>query len=63
MTYGIYSDRRTPAEALRQALHTLYDVPLELVYVGPHEELNNHPGPDPVALWLWSSVAAPVGRQ
>jgi hypothetical protein len=50
MTYGIYFDRRTAAEALRQALHAVYNVPLELVYVGPYEELNDDPGPDPIAL-------------
>jgi len=50
MTYGIYFDRRTPAEALRQALHTVYGVPLELVYVGLYDKLNDHPGPDPIAL-------------
>jgi hypothetical protein len=50
MTYGIYFDRGTPAEALRQALHTIYNVPLELVYAGPHAELNDHPGADPIAL-------------
>ncbi|WP_250028803.1 hypothetical protein [Paractinoplanes maris] len=50
MTYGIYFDREAPVEALRQALHAIYTVPLELVYVGPYEELNDHPGPDPVAL-------------
>jgi hypothetical protein len=50
MSYGIYFDTRTSAEALRQALHAVYSVPLELVYVGPYEELNAYPGPDPVAL-------------
>ncbi|MGK5680618.1 hypothetical protein [Actinoplanes sp. URMC 104] len=50
MTYGIYFDSRTPAEALRQALNTVYGVPLELVYAGPYEGLKDHPGPDPVAL-------------
>jgi hypothetical protein len=50
MTYGIYFDGRASAAALRQALHTVYNVPLELIYVGPYEELNAHPGPDPVAL-------------
>ncbi|MBM2619001.1 hypothetical protein JIG36_25930 [Actinoplanes sp. LDG1-06] len=50
MTYGIYFDSRTSAEALRQALHTVYNVPLDLVYAGPYEELNDHPGPDPIAL-------------
>jgi hypothetical protein len=50
MTYGIYFDSRTSAEALRQALHTVYNVPLNLVYAGPHEGLNDSPGPNPVAL-------------
>lgn len=50
MTYGIYFDRETPAEALRQALHTVYNVPLELVYAGSQEALNDYPGPDPIAL-------------
>jgi hypothetical protein len=50
MTYGIYFDRGTPAETLRQALHAIYNVPLELVYAGPYEQLNEHQGPDPVAL-------------
>ena len=50
MTYGIYFDSRTPAAALREALHAVYDVPLELVYAGPYEALNDHPGPDPIAL-------------
>ena len=50
MTYGIYFDSDTPAETLRQALHTVYNVPLELIYVGAHEGLNAHPGPDPLAL-------------
>jgi hypothetical protein len=50
MTYGIYFDSTTSAEALRQALHGVYNVPLELVYTRPYEELNDHPGPGPVAL-------------
>ena len=50
MTYGIYFDGRTPAETLRQALHAIYSVPLELVYAGPYERLNDPQGPDPVAL-------------
>ncbi|GIM96063.1 hypothetical protein [Paractinoplanes toevensis] len=50
MTYGIYFDSRVPAEALRQALHAVYNVPPELVYTGPHDALNEHPGPDPIAL-------------
>jgi hypothetical protein len=50
MTYGIYFDGETPAEAIRQALHAVYNVAPELVYAGPYEELSNHPGPDPVAL-------------
>ena len=57
MTYGIYFDGRSSAAALRQALHTVYDVPLDLVYAGPYEELNAYPGPDPVAL------ITPVGGQ
>jgi hypothetical protein len=50
MNYGIYFDSATSAEALRQALHTLYNVSPALVYVGPYDGLNDHPGPDPVAL-------------
>ena len=50
MTYGIYFDSAASAEALRQALQTVYDVPAELVYVGPAEQLNSHPGPDPIVL-------------
>ncbi|GIF19610.1 hypothetical protein BJ973_006655 [Actinoplanes tereljensis] len=50
MTYGIYFDSRVTAEALRQALHAVYNVPLELIYAGPQETLNEHPGPDPIAL-------------
>ncbi|MCM4082012.1 hypothetical protein [Paractinoplanes hotanensis] len=50
MTYGIYFDRETPAEALRQALHAIYNVPLASVYAGPYEKLNDHPGADPVAV-------------
>lgn len=50
MTYGIYFDSGTPAEAVRQALHAVYNVPLELIYAGPYEDLDDHPGPDPVAL-------------
>jgi hypothetical protein len=50
MSYGIYFDSDTPAEALRQALHAVYDIAPALVYVGPHEGLNDHPGPDPVVL-------------
>ncbi|MFI5897648.1 hypothetical protein ACIA5D_46930 [Actinoplanes sp. NPDC051513] len=50
MTYGIYFDRKASAEALRQALHAVYGVPLDLVYIGPHEGLNDYPGPDPIAL-------------
>ena len=50
MTYGIYFDSRTSADAVRQALHTVYGIPLDLVYVGPYEQLNDYPGPDPVAL-------------
>ncbi|WP_305787353.1 hypothetical protein [Symbioplanes lichenis] len=50
MTYGIYFASETPGESLRQALHDLYEVPPSLVYVGPYEALNDHPGPDPIAL-------------
>jgi hypothetical protein len=50
MRYGIYFDRGTPVEALRQALQTVYDIPPSLVYVGSYDRLNEHPGPDPVAL-------------
>ncbi len=50
MTYGIFFDSGTPVEALRQALHAVYNVPLELVYAGPYEALNDHPGPDPIVL-------------
>ncbi|GID28977.1 hypothetical protein [Paractinoplanes brasiliensis] len=50
MTYGIYFDSSTPAEALRQALHTVYNITPELVYIGPYERLSSHPGPQPVAL-------------
>ena len=50
MTYGIYFDSAAPAEALRQALHAVYNVPPDRVYVGPHDELNDHPGPDPIVL-------------
>ncbi|MCU7722241.1 hypothetical protein ODJ79_00780 [Actinoplanes sp. KI2] len=61
MTYGIYFDSATPAEALRQALHTVYGVPLELVYVGPYDELNDYPGPDPVV--LITPVDGPFGHE
>jgi hypothetical protein len=61
MTYGIYFDSRTPAEALAQALHTVYNVPLELIYLGPHEGLNDYPGPDPVA--LITPVGGPFGNE
>ena len=50
MTYGIYFDRRVSAAALREALHAVYGVPLELIYAGAHERLNEYPGPDPIAL-------------
>ena len=50
MTYGIYFDSRVAAEDLRRALRAVYDVPAELVYVGSHAALNNHPGPDPLVL-------------
>ncbi|MEV4345304.1 hypothetical protein AB0J83_12580 [Actinoplanes sp. NPDC049596] len=61
MTYGIYFDRRTSAEALRQALHAVYNVPLELIYAGPYEELNDYTGPDPVA--LITPVGGPFGHE
>ena len=61
MTYGIYFDSATPAEALRQALHTVYGVPPELVYVGPYEALPDHPGPDPVV--LITPVDGPFGHE
>jgi hypothetical protein len=50
MTYGIYFDSDTSAEALREALGTVYNIAPSLVYVGPQDGLNDHPGPDPVAL-------------
>ncbi|BCJ52513.1 hypothetical protein Asp14428_39880 [Actinoplanes sp. NBRC 14428] len=50
MTYGIYFDGSVSADAIRQALHAVYNVPADLVYAGPPEALNDHPGPDPVAL-------------
>lgn len=50
MDYGIYFDRDTPAGALREALCTVYGVAPELVYAGPADRLNAHPGPDPIAL-------------
>jgi hypothetical protein len=50
MKYGIYFDNRAPAEALRQALSSVYGIVPSLVYVGTYEGLNTHPGPDPVAL-------------
>jgi hypothetical protein len=50
MTYGIYFDSNAPAEALRQALHTVYDIAPELIYIGPYEQLNSHSGPAPIAL-------------
>jgi hypothetical protein len=61
MTYEIYFDREASAETLRQAMHTVYAVPPELVYVGPHDELNGYPGPDPVALITPS--AGPFGHE
>jgi hypothetical protein len=61
MTYGIYFDSDTPAEALRQALHTAYNVPVELVYAGPFEGLNDYPGPDPVA--LITPAGGPFGHE
>ena len=50
MTYGIYFEAATGAEALRQALHSVWNVPPDLVYMGPYEALNDHPGPDPIVL-------------
>jgi hypothetical protein len=50
MSYGIYFDSATPPEELRQALHAVYGIPPEQVYVGPYEDLKNHPGPKPVAI-------------
>lgn len=50
MTYGIYFHNRVPAERLREALHDVYGVAPELIYVGPHDRLDDHPGPDPIAL-------------
>jgi hypothetical protein len=50
MSYGIYFDSSTPTEALRQALHAVYGVPPELVYIGPYDGLKDQPGPDPVAV-------------
>jgi hypothetical protein len=61
VTYGIYFDSETPAETLRQALHAVYNVPLELIYVGAHEGLNDHPGPDPLA--LITPAGGPFGRE
>ena len=50
MTYGIYFDSKVSAAVLREALHAVYGVPLELIYAGPYEGLDEHPGPDPIAL-------------
>jgi hypothetical protein len=50
MSYGIYFDSNPPPEALRQALHAVYGVPPELVYIGPYDGLKDQPGPDPVAV-------------
>ena len=61
MSYGIYFDRTTPAEALRQAMHTRYDIAPELVYIGPYEQLNAHPGPDPIV--LLTPVDGPFGHE
>ncbi len=61
MTYGIYFDSSTPAEPLRQALHTVYGVPLDSVYAGTYEALNDHPGPDPIA--LITPAAGPFGHE
>jgi hypothetical protein len=57
MTYGIYFDSDTPAEALRQALHAVYNIAPSLVYVGPYDGLSDYAGADPVAL------ITPVGGQ
>jgi hypothetical protein len=57
MKYGIFFDSDTPAEALRQALHTVYGLPPALVYVGPLGSLPGHAGPDPVA------IITPAGGQ
>src|SRR5205085_9519777 len=48
--YVIYLDGGTPAEALRQALHSVYGVPPSAVHLG-------RSGPDPIA------VIAPAGGQ
>jgi hypothetical protein len=61
VTYGIRFDGRTSAEDLRQALHGVYNVPLELIYAGPYEELNAYPGPDPVA--LITPAGGPFGHE
>ncbi|MBU2663434.1 hypothetical protein KOI35_07940 [Actinoplanes bogorensis] len=61
MSYGIYFDSTTPAEALRQALHTLYNVAPEFVYVGPYEQLNSYGGPDPIV--LITPVDGPFGHE
>ena len=50
MQYVIYLDGGTPAEALRQALRSVYGVPPSAVHLG-------RPGPDPIA------VIAPAGGQ
>lgn len=50
MSYGIYFDSDTGDERLRQALHSVYGVDPALVYVGPADQLNAHPGPDPIVL-------------
>jgi hypothetical protein len=50
MSYGIYFDSATSPEALRQALHAVYGIPREQVYVGPYEDLKNYQGPKPVAI-------------
>ncbi|NMO53882.1 hypothetical protein HH310_22215 [Actinoplanes sp. TBRC 11911] len=50
MNYGIYFDSATSADAVREALQTVYGIAPSLVYVGPYENLAGHPGPDPVAL-------------
>ena len=50
MSYGIYFENAAPAEALRQALQSVYGIPSDLVYLGRYEDLKQHRGPDPVAL-------------
>ncbi|GAB2581269.1 hypothetical protein Aab01nite_58290 [Paractinoplanes abujensis] len=61
MTYGIYFDSGQPAEALRDALHTVYNIAPELVYVGPYEQLKSHAGPDPIV--LITPAGGPFGHE